>query len=94
MQALNTFQHRLLYVLHRGCVEARLLAMGNQNEQIAFLMDILELIPGCMNETHSDEKKSYIEIIRQAFYEYKIKFPTSNFDYIRFLDIDDPPKCF
>jgi len=89
---MNDLQHRLLFILHYGCVEARLLAMGKQSEQIFQLMDILELIPKCIAGIHSEETKAYIEIIRQSFTEYKKKFPTSNFDYNRFLDIDKPPK--
>ena len=91
---MNDLQHRLLYILHFGCVEARLLAKEKHNEQIFHLMDILELIPGCINQIDSDEKKPYIEIIRQSFKEYKKLFPTSIFDYTRFLDVDEPPERY
>ena len=91
---MNDLQRRLLYILHRGCVEARLLAMGKQYEQIFHLMDILELIPGCINQIDLDEKKPYIEIIRQSFLEYQKKFPSSCGNYNRILDIDEPPERY
>ena len=91
---MNDLQRRLLFILYRGCVEARLLAMGKQHKQIYELMDILELIPGCINQIHTDEKQSYIEIIRQSFKQYQQQFPSSCGNYIRILDIDEPPEFF
>ena len=91
---MNNLQCRLLYILHCGCVEARLLALGKKHEQIFELMDILELIPGCINQIDSDEKKRYIEIIRQSFIEYGKRFPYCFGNYIRILDVDEPPECF
>jgi len=91
---MNDLQRRLLLILHRGCVEARLLAMGKKHKQIFELMDILELIPGCINQIHTEEKQSYIDIIRQSFIKYQKEFPSSNGNYIRILDVDEPPRYF
>jgi len=92
---MNNRQQRLLFVLHRAIIEARLLALGKQSEQIYELMDILDLVPICINELNSlNENESYLDIIRQSFVAYKEKYPTSQFDYIRYLDIDDPPEQY
>ena len=106
----SDLEKRLLFILHRGCVEMRLLALGIQNDkdillkrpqigtQIADLADILEFIPGCFNPPHpslpSHTIMSRIAILRESFIAYKKKHPLSTFDYIRYLDVDDPPEHY
>ena len=98
-------QKRLLFTLHRGLLELRGLALGMKHsnkyfilnkpqivDQIADLSDILEFIPGCWDSSGIDEAR--LEVIRQSFLSYKEKHPQSTFDYIRYLDIDEPPDRF
>jgi len=41
---------RLLFILHRGLVEVRLLAGGNKTKQVFDLADALELISGMLKD--------------------------------------------
>jgi hypothetical protein len=67
-------------------------------EQIVDLSDILELIPSCINQsdltTRSDLVNSLVSTIRQSLAAYKGKYPTSTFDYIRYLEVDKPPEKY
>ena len=91
---MNDRQKRLLFILHRAIIEARLLALGKKNEQIYELMDILDLIPTCINELFiKNEKDSYVDCIRQLFTAYEKKYG-ANFNYIRCLDIDEPRELY
>ena len=46
MTASKDLQRRLLFILHRGLVDARLLALGGNHAQLFDLADALEPLPG------------------------------------------------
>jgi hypothetical protein len=46
---------RLLFILHRGLVEARLLAGADRSKQVFDLADALELIPGMLKDWHDGD---------------------------------------
>ncbi len=46
---------RLLFILHRGLVEIRLLAGANRSQQAFDLADALELIPGMLKDWHDGD---------------------------------------
>ena len=80
---------RLLYVLHRGLVEIRLLAGSNRNQQAFDLADALELIPGMIKNWHEGD----MEQIRSLFRTYHDKYPAGGFDFLVRLG-DKPPLDF
>ena len=78
---------RLLYILYRGLVQARNLALAQGNEQIADLADTLELLPGYLD--HWDDQ--HLEMIHYILRTYQEKYPGSTFDYLATLDQYPPP---
>lgn len=83
-------QRRLLFILHRGLVEARLLAQGKNIEQLFGLADALEIIPGSIDRW--DDRN--LEDVRYCLKNYRDKYPSPSFDYVRYLDTDLPPAKF
>ncbi len=81
---------RLLFILHRGLVEARLLAQAKKHEQLFDLADALESLPSYMDKW--DDR--HLEIIRFNLRKYREKYPSPSFDYLRYLDADAPPERF
>jgi hypothetical protein len=84
------FQRRLLFILHRGLVEARLLAQAKSDQQLFNLADALESIPSYIDNWED----SHLEIIRFNLKAYRDKYPSPSFDYLRYLDIDPLPQRF
>jgi hypothetical protein len=83
-------QRRLLFILHRGLVELRLLAQGQKSQNILDLSDALEPIPGYLNQW----EVGYLEQIRSILKGYQAKYPDTSFDYERYVDVDIPPERF
>jgi len=83
-------ERRLLLILHRGWVEARLLAQGQKHQQLFDLADALEPVPGYMDRWEEE----HLEAIRFNLKTYRQKHPGSSFDYLRYLDVDPPPGLF
>jgi hypothetical protein len=81
-------EKRLLFILHRGLVEIRLLAQAGKTEQIRDLADILEVMPGWLAEG-SRVLPSPPEITAQL-QRYEQKYPSS-FNYSDFVDRYEPP---
>jgi len=83
-------QRRLLFILHRGLVEARLLAQAKKHQQLFDLTDALESLPSYMDNW----EERHLETIRFNLENYRKKHPSSSFDYLRYLDIDPLPERF
>lgn len=78
---------RLLFILHRGWVETRLLASGQNFQQIFDLADALEIIPPALSHwTEGD-----LETIRVSLETYSRKYPNSTFNYADYLEKLQPP---
>ena len=77
---------RLLFILHRGFVEARLLAGANKNKQVFDLADALELIPGMLKNWHDGD----LEQVRLLLKTYQDKYPTGGFDFLSRLSDQNP----
>jgi hypothetical protein len=77
---------RLLFILHRGFVEARLLAGANRANQVFDLADALELIPGMLRDWHEGD----LEKVRSLLKTYQSKYPVGGFDFLSRLDKQDP----
>lgn len=84
----DSTKQRLLYILHRGWVEARLLAMKGDNKQAEELADMLEIVPSII----AFDKIEDLVLLRQSFQDYSAKF-ASRFDYSALLD-SDPPSAY
>ncbi|MFA6046987.1 MAG: hypothetical protein WC718_18540 [Phycisphaerales bacterium] len=76
----------LLLILHRGWVEARLLALGQKHQQLFELADAMEQLPWLVNNW----KDEHLEAIRGNLKTYEDKYLGSRFDYLRYLDSDSP----
>src|SRR5262249_3322206 len=81
---------RLLYILHRGFVEARLLALGQRHQQLFDLSDALENFPCYLN----DWQDEHMELIRFNLETYQKKYPGISFDYMANLERDEVPETF
>jgi hypothetical protein len=81
---------RLLFILHRGLVEARNLALAKGTEQIADLADALEVLP-CLLDQWED---SHLELIRQILDNYDSKYPGRSFNLASYLEQIAPPERF
>ena len=80
---------RLLFILHRGFVEARLLAGADKSKQIFDLADALELIPGMLKDWHDGD----LEQVRSLLKTYQDKYPVGGFNFLARLG-DQPPLEF
>jgi hypothetical protein len=81
---------RLLFILHRGLVEARNLALAQGNEQIAELADALEIVPSLMDHWEDD----HLELVRNVLATYQQKYPGGGYDYLGHLERYSPPDRF
>ena len=77
---------RLLFILHRGFVEARLLAGGNKSRQVFDLADALELIPGMLKNWQDED----LEQVRSLLKTYQDKYPGGGFDFLARLGDQNP----
>ena len=76
---------RLLFILHRGFVEARLLAAGSKAQQIFDLSDALELIPGMI----SNWEDKNLDQVRSMLENYQKKY-SGGFDFLSRLADQSP----
>lgn len=82
---------RLLFVLHRAWVEARLLAQEKACDQLYDLAEAVEPIPASLSRWDEQD----IEILKFNLSVYESKYPSSNFRYIEYLDLTKPsPPTF
>jgi hypothetical protein len=81
---------RLLFVLHRGLIEIRSLALREGNEQVAELADALEILPKFIEARSDDE----LELVRFALKNYQDKHPGGAFDYVAHVDKFEPPARY
>jgi hypothetical protein len=82
-------ERRLLFILHRALVEARLLAQAGNTQQVHDLADALEPLPGWI----ASWKDEYLEATRSNLETYAVKYPNA-FGYLDFIDKYDPPATF
>jgi hypothetical protein len=75
---------KLCYILHRGFVEARLLAT-HRPQQAHDLADAFEVIPGHIPDWNDES----LALIRSYLQTYQSKYGPSPFDYLSVLDMDD-----
>jgi hypothetical protein len=81
---------RLLYILHRGLVQTRNLALSHGDKQIADLADTLELLPSLMDRWEDE----HLPLIRSILETYQKEFPGGGYDYLQYLEQCDPPERF
>jgi hypothetical protein len=89
MTAPANIERRLLFILHRALVEARLLAQAGKTQQVHDLADALEPLPGWI----ASWKDEYLEATRSNLETYATKYPDA-FGYLDFIDKHDPPAAF
>ena len=77
---------RLLFILHRGFVETRLLAGADRSKQVFDLADALELIPGMLKNWHDGD----LEQVRLLLKTYQDKYPKGGFDFLSRLSDQNP----
>lgn len=83
-------KRRLLSILHRGFVEARLLASAEKHQQLFDLADALETIPGCIDHWQDE----HFDSIRFNLRTYREKYGSQAFDYLAYLEDYPPPERF
>jgi len=86
MTIQNDLQRRLLFILHHGLVEARLLALAGKLQQVFDLADALEQLPGWM----ASWKPEYLNDLKRNLETYSRMYPDA-FGYLEFLDKFSPP---
>lgn len=77
---------RMLFILHRGLVEIRLLAGAGNSKQVFDLADALELIPGMLKDWHDGDKDQVMSLMKT----YQDKYPVGGFDFISRLSDQNP----
>ncbi len=78
---------RLLFILHRGWIEARLLAQGQHWQQLYDLTDALEPLPAALTRWNDEE----LEATRFNLTAYETKYLETTFQYSQYLDLTAPP---
>jgi hypothetical protein len=82
---------RLLYIVHRGFVEARLLALGQRYQQLFDLTDALENFTSYVDHWEDD----HLQLIRLNLKTYQEKYAgVLTYDYLATLDVDEVPERF
>jgi hypothetical protein len=81
MLANGELSARLLYIVHCGFVETRLLALAKKDRQLVELADALELVPGNVHEPDQDE----LGAIQASLKQYQDKYSPPMFDYAGLL---------
>ena len=87
---LANIQRRLFFILHRGLIEARNLALTERRQQIHDLADMLEFLPSELN----DWKRDSLETIRESLAAYEQKYSGECYEYLKYLGDEDPPESF
>ena len=87
---VRTIGRRIAYILHLGLVEIRNLASPQNCEQVSDLADALELLPRFLEHAAEED----VQLIRHVLSNYRQKYPQSSFDYLAYLDGDEPPETF
>jgi len=77
---------RLLFILHRGWIEARMLTQGQRWQQLYDLTDALEPLPAAMTRWNDDE----LNATRSNLNAYETKYNESAFKYSQYLDLTAP----
>lgn len=78
---------RLLFILHRGWIEARLLSQRQAWQQLYDLTDALEPLPAAISRWNDQE----LEATRFNLNAYEKKYPENTFKYSQYLDLTSPP---
>jgi len=86
----HEIQRRLFFILHRGLIEARNLALTDRRQQIHDLADTLEFLPSELNNWKADS----LETIRQSLEAYQQKYRGECYEYSKYLGQDEPPTSF
>jgi hypothetical protein len=81
---------RLLFILHRGLVEMRNLALAQGNKQIAELADALEILPSLIDHWQDE----HLQLIHFVLEKYQKEFPESTYDYLGYLEKYETPDRF
>ena len=87
MTTPTDLQRRLLFIVHRGLVELRLLAQAGKTAQAYDLADALEPLPAWL----AAWKEEYVDDVRSNLDTYAKKYPDA-FEYLAYLDKYDPPQ--
>jgi hypothetical protein len=87
MSPPSDLQRRLLFILHRGLVEVRLLAQAGEQQQVFDLADALEPIPGWL----ASWRNEHLDAVRRDLVTYATRYPHA-FRYFDYLDKFDPPS--
>lgn len=90
MKSQADLKKRLLFILHRGFSEARLLAQGDKCQQLFDLADAMEVLPKFV-EACSEED---YELIRFVLKNYQDKYPENRFDHLAYLEQHEPPERY
>jgi hypothetical protein len=77
---------RLLFIVHRGLVEARLLAQAGKLEQLYDLADAMEPLPGWI----ASWKSEHLQAVRDNLATYAKRYPDA-FEHIEYIDKQEPP---
>lgn len=78
---------RLLFILHRGWIEARLLTQSQRWQQLYDLTDALEPLPAALTRWNDDE----LDATRFNLIAYETKYPENTFHYSNYLNLTTPP---
>jgi len=77
---------RLLFILHRGWIEARMLSQRQQWQQLYDLTDALEPIAASITRWNDDE----LQTTRTNLIAYETKHSGNSFQYSQYLDRNAP----
>lgn len=78
---------RLLFILHRAWIEARMLAQREAWGQLYDLTDAIETLPAAITRWTEQE----LEATRFNLIAYETKYPENPFQYSQYLDLTSPP---
>ena len=76
---------KVCYILHRGFVESRLLALQGKQQQLFDLADAFEPIAGFIPDWNEES----LDVVRSNLRTYQSKYPPSTFDYLSVLEMDE-----
>lgn len=86
----ENIRRRLFFILHRGLIETRNLALTDRWQKIHDLADTLEYLPCELNDWKTDS----LDTIRQSLEAYQQKYHGECYEYSKYLSEEEPPASF
>jgi hypothetical protein len=86
-----SLRKRIQYIIHRGFIEIRNLALTEWRQQVHDLADAMEILPRYFDECSEED----LAMVRFVLQDYRNKYPQSTYRYLEILEGNsEPPERY